>query len=76
MHKLSSTMLTHAAWCTFIISCCTDLSKASVFAQAVACCAAAACRALQYDPTNRFAAYGIFSGMGIMALSLLLLGLL
>jgi hypothetical protein len=48
-----------------------------MFAQALACCvAAAACRALQYDPTNRYAAYGIFSGMGIMALSLLLLGLL
>jgi hypothetical protein len=51
-------------------------ARADMFAQTVACCAAAACRALQYDPTNRYAAYGIFSGMGIMALSLLLLGLL
>ncbi|WIA12876.1 hypothetical protein OEZ85_006497 [Tetradesmus obliquus] len=33
-------------------------------------------RALQYDPRNRYAAHGIFAGMGIMALSLLLLGLL
>lgn len=33
-------------------------------------------RALQYDPSNRYTAHGIFAGMGIMALSLLLLGLM
>lgn len=44
--------------------------------QWLAAAAAATCRALQYDPRNRYAAHGIFAGMGIMALSLLLLGLL
>lgn len=33
------------------------------------------CRALSFDPGNKYTTVGVFVGMGIMALSLLLLSL-
>lgn len=33
------------------------------------------CRALAFDPSNRYTTLGVFVGMGIMAFSLILLSL-
>lgn len=43
------------------------------------CCAVlsllAVCRALSFDPSNKYTTPGVFVGMGIMAISLVLLSL-